>query len=42
MDVKFVKHETWAEVVLNRPDVKNAIYGPLGLELAKAFEAAQA
>lgn len=41
VDVKFVKHETWAEVVLNRPDVKNAIYGPLGLELAKAFEAAQ-
>ena len=41
MDVKVVKHEAWAEVVLNRPEVKNAITGPLGLELAQAFEIVQ-
>ena len=29
-------HEGWAEVVLNRPERKNAIVGPLGVELAKA------
>ena len=28
----------WAEVILNRPERKNAINGPLGLELRDAFE----
>ena len=28
----------WAEVILNRPDRKNAINGPLGQELESAFE----
>ncbi len=32
--VESIIHEGWAEVVLNRPERKNAINGPLGLALA--------
>lgn len=35
-------HSGWAEVVLNRPDVKNAINGPLGVALADAFRSVSA
>jgi len=31
-------HDGWAEIVLNRPEVRNAINGPLGLALADAFQ----
>ncbi len=33
--VEAIVHEGWAEVVLNRPERKNAITGPLGLALAQ-------
>ena len=33
------KSDGWAQVILNRPERKNAINGPLGLELRDAFEA---
>jgi len=32
------QREGWAEVILNRPQVKNAINGPLGIALADAFQ----
>ena len=32
--VESIVHDGWAEVVLNRPERKNAINGPLGLALA--------
>ena len=32
-------HDGWGELVLNRPDLKNAINGPLGSDLAAAVEA---
>ena len=35
-EVETVIHEGWAEVVLNRPETKNAINGPLGSGLAAA------
>ena len=35
-EVETVIHGGWAEVVLNRPETKNAINGPLGLSLATA------
>ncbi len=35
-EVETVIHGGWAEVVLNRPETKNAINGPLGLSLAAA------
>ena len=31
-------HDGWAEVVLNRTEVRNAIDGPLGIALADAFK----
>ena len=31
-------HDGWAEVVFNRPEVKNAITGPFGLALAESLE----
>ena len=37
MTVEIVRHENWAEVVLSRPDRKNAITGPLGIALAEAL-----
>ena len=33
-EVETVLHGGWAEVVLNRPETKNAINGPLGSGLA--------
>ncbi|MDA1073392.1 MAG: enoyl-CoA hydratase/isomerase family protein [Proteobacteria bacterium] len=36
-EVEVKIHPTWAEVILNRPERKNAITGPLGIELAQAF-----
>lgn len=33
-EVEIVQHPGWAELVLNRPEVRNAINGPLGVELA--------
>ena len=40
--VEFVGHGRWAEVVLNRPERRNAIDGPLGEGLAAAIERASA
>ena len=33
-EVEIVRHDGWAELVLNRPEVRNAINGPLGVALA--------
>ena len=41
-EVEFIRQGSWAEVVLNRPQRRNAITGPLGAALADAFEAVQA
>ena len=41
-DVEFIDHGRWAEVVLNRPERRNAINGPLGEELAAAIRSAGA
>ena len=38
-EVNVEKSDGWARVILNRPERKNAINGPLGLELRDAFEA---
>ena len=38
-EVNVEKSDGWAQVILNRPERKNAINGPLGLELRDAFEA---
>ena len=40
--VKLLRHDGWAEVVLSRPERKNAIDGPLGIGLAAALEAVSA
>ncbi len=40
MAVEAIQHGGWAEVVLNRPERRNAINGPLGEGLADAFRAA--
>jgi enoyl-CoA hydratase/carnithine racemase len=42
MSSRFEHHGTWAEIILDRPHRKNAITGPLGKDLAAAFERAQA
>ncbi len=39
--VELQRHEGWAEVVLNRPEKRNAIDGPFGVDLAAALHAAQ-
>ena len=36
-EVELIEHEGWAEVVLNRPERRNAIDGALGERLAAAF-----
>ena len=41
-EVESVAHDGWAEVVLNRPERRNAISGPLGEGLAEALRAANA
>ena len=45
-EVEWSKHQTeaggcWGEVMLNRPERKNAITGPFGEQLAEAFEILQ-
>ena len=40
--VELVQHDGWAEIVLNRPAVKNAIDGSLGIALAQALLEASA
>ncbi len=40
--VDFVDHGRWAEVVLNRPETRNAINGPVGEALAAAIRRADA
>lgn len=42
MAVIYERHAGWAEIILDRPERKNAITGPLGIELAAALEAAAA
>lgn len=37
MDVLLEKHDGWAEVILNRPERKNAITGPLAVALTEAL-----
>jgi len=37
MDAKVIDHGNWAELVLNRPERKNAITGPLGIALAEGL-----
>lgn len=37
MSVEIIRHENWAEIVLSRPERKNAITGPLGIALADAL-----
>lgn len=41
-EVEFVDHGRWAEVVLNRPERRNAINGPLSEGLAAAIQRADA
>ena len=36
--VKIEQHTGWAEVILSRPERKNAIIGPMGQELASALD----
>lgn len=40
--VEFLDHGRWAEIVLNRPERRNAINGPLGEALAAAIKRADA
>jgi enoyl-CoA hydratase/carnithine racemase len=40
MDAYLTNHGSWAELVLNRPDRKNAITGPLGQALTACLEEA--
>lgn len=42
MNVLTAPHDGWSEIILNRPERRNAITGPLGVELAAAVEAASA
>jgi enoyl-CoA hydratase/carnithine racemase len=37
MDAELVGHDGWAELILNRPDRKNAITGPLGIAMAECL-----
>ncbi|MFV2090415.1 MAG: enoyl-CoA hydratase/isomerase family protein [Pseudomonadales bacterium] len=38
MEAILTKHDNWAELVLNRPERKNAITGPLGQALTRCLE----
>ena len=40
--VKTIEREGWAELVLNQPETRNAITGPLGEQLAEAIQSADA
>ena len=42
MNVITEQHDGWTEIVLNRPERRNAITGPMGEELAASIEAASA
>ena len=37
MTVEIIRHDNWAEIILSRPERKNAITGPLGIALAEAL-----
>lgn len=37
LDAELIDHGTWAELVLNRPERKNAITGPMGTAMADAL-----
>lgn len=37
-----IEHEGWSELVLNQPETRNAITGPLGEQLATAIQATDA
>lgn len=39
MDAELINHGAWAELVLNRPERKNAITGPMGNAMAEALAA---
>ena len=41
-EVERVDHDGWAEIVLNRPERRNAINGPLGARLAQTLREADA
>lgn len=41
-EVERIDHDGWAEVVLNRPERRNAINGALGEQLAATFQAVEA
>ena len=42
MDAELVRHEGWAELVLNRPERKNAITGPMGTAIAECLAEVEA
>ncbi|MEJ2131382.1 MAG: enoyl-CoA hydratase/isomerase family protein [Gammaproteobacteria bacterium] len=42
MNVITAQHDGWIEIILNRPERRNAITGPLGEELCAAIEGASA
>lgn len=37
MDAELIRHDGWAELVLNRPERKNAIIGPMGIAMAECL-----
>ncbi len=37
MDAELIRHEGWAELMLNRPERKNAITGPMGIAMAECL-----
>jgi enoyl-CoA hydratase/carnithine racemase len=37
MDAELVTHEGWAELIMNRPERKNAITGPMGIAMAECL-----
>ena len=39
MEAELIRHEGWAELVMNRPERKNAITGPLGIAMAESLAA---
>ncbi len=42
MEAELIDHGNWAELVMNRPERKNAINGPLGAAMAGCLEAVSA
>ena len=37
MEAELIRHDGWAELVMNRPERKNAITGPLGIAMAECL-----